>query len=58
MKETASSFLAKSTVKVADLDHREKVNFNIKRYNDTVPFGKEQFPDINLARERRANSIV
>ncbi|MBL7697059.1 MAG: iron-sulfur cluster-binding protein [Chitinophagaceae bacterium] len=55
MKETASSFIAKSSVKAADLDHREKVNFNIARYNKAVPFGKEQFLDVGLARERAKN---
>ena len=55
MKETASSFLAKSSIKAADLDHREKVNFNIHRYNSTVPLGKQQFADVNLARERAKN---
>lgn len=55
MKETASSFLVKSSIKAADLDHREKVNFNINRYNVTVPFGKEQFTDVDLARERAKN---
>ena len=55
MKETASSFLANSSVKAADLDHREKVNFNIHRYNSTVPLGKQQFTDVNLARERAKN---
>jgi L-lactate dehydrogenase complex protein LldF len=55
MKETASSFLAKSTVKAADLDHRDKVNFNIARYDNTVPLGKQQFSDVNLARERAKN---
>lgn len=55
MKETASSFLAKSSVKAADLDHRDKVNFNINRYNNTVPLGKQQFADVNLARERAKN---
>jgi L-lactate dehydrogenase complex protein LldF len=55
MKETASSFIAKSTIKAADLDHRKKVNFNIDRYNKTVPLGKEQFTDVHLARERAKN---
>jgi L-lactate dehydrogenase complex protein LldF len=55
MKEIASSFIAKSTVKAADLDHRNKVNFNISRYNKTVPLGKLQFTDVNLARERAKN---
>jgi L-lactate dehydrogenase complex protein LldF len=55
MSETASSFLAKSTVKAADLDHRRKVNFNISRYNTAVPVGKQQFFDLSLARERAKN---
>ena len=55
MKETASSFIAKSTIKAADLDHRNKVNFNINRDNQTVPLGKQQFTDVDLARERAKN---
>lgn len=55
MKETASTFIAKSTIKAADLDHRNKVNFNINRYDSTVPFGKQQFNDVHLARERAKN---
>jgi L-lactate dehydrogenase complex protein LldF len=55
MKETASSFIAKSTIKAADLDHRNKVNFNINRYNQTVPLGKQQFTDVDLAIERAKN---
>ena len=55
MNETALSFIAKSTVKAADLDHRRKVNFNISKYNDVVPIGKQQFTDLLLARERAKN---
>ncbi len=55
MKETASDFIAKSTVKAADKEHRRKINFNIGKYNAVVPKGKEQFADINLARERAKN---
>jgi L-lactate dehydrogenase complex protein LldF len=55
MSETSSTFIAKSTIKAADLDHRQKVNFNINRYDLTVPFGKQQFSDLNLARERAKN---
>ena len=29
MTDTAASFIAKSTVKAEDLDHRKKINFNI-----------------------------
>ena len=40
MKETASSFIAKSTVKAADKEHRRKINFNIGKYNAVVPQGE------------------
>jgi L-lactate dehydrogenase complex protein LldF len=52
---TSSSFIAKSTVKAADLDHRRKINFNIGRYNATVPQGKVQFSDLELARRQAKN---
>lgn len=55
MKDTASLFIAKSTVKAADKEHRRKINFNIGKYNAVVPKGKEQFFDLNLARERAKN---
>ncbi len=56
MSESASMFNAKSTVKSADLDHRRKINFNIGKYNTSVPAGKQQFPDINTVRERAKNT--
>ncbi len=55
MKETASDFIAKSTVKAADKEHRRKINFNIGKYNAVVPQGKQQFSDVNLAREKAKN---
>ncbi len=55
MSQTAASFIAKSTVKAADLDHRNKINFNISKYNAVVPMGKKQFSDVHLARERAKN---
>jgi len=55
MTESAESFIAKSTVKAADLEHRRKINFNIGRYNASVPNGKLQFDDLHLARERAKN---
>jgi L-lactate dehydrogenase complex protein LldF len=55
MSETANSFIAKSTIKAADLEHRRKINFNIGRYNAVVPQGKQQFADLHLARERAKN---
>jgi L-lactate dehydrogenase complex protein LldF len=55
MTETASTFIARSTVKAEDMDHRRKINFNIGRYNAVVPQGKQQFSELNLARERAKN---
>ncbi|HEY4208458.1 MAG TPA: LutB/LldF family L-lactate oxidation iron-sulfur protein [Puia sp.] len=55
MTDTASSFIARSTIKAEDMDHRRKINFNIGRYNAVVPQGKQQFAELNLARERAKN---
>ena len=56
MSETASSFNAKSTIKAADKEHRRKINFNIARYNAVVPKGKEQFVELETARQRAKNA--
>lgn len=56
MKEAAASFIAKSTIKAADMEHRRKINFNIAKYNAAVPVGKQQFADNILARERAKNA--
>ncbi len=56
MTKTASSFLAKSTIKAADIEHRRKINFNIGRYNAVVPQGKQQFTDVLKAREHAKNT--
>lgn len=56
MKDIAASFIAKSTIKAADLEHRRKINFNISRYNAVVPQGKQQFGgNVMLAREKAKN---
>jgi L-lactate dehydrogenase complex protein LldF len=55
MSQSSETFLAKSTVKAGDLQHRRTINFNMSRYNATVPKGKEQFEDLELARERAKN---
>jgi L-lactate dehydrogenase complex protein LldF len=55
VKETASSFLAKSSIKASDKEHRRKINFNIGKYNAVVPKGKKQFPDLDLVREKAKN---
>jgi len=53
---TQEQFLAKSTIKAADREHRRKINFNIGKYNAVVPKGKQQFMDLELARERAKNA--
>ncbi len=55
MSNTAATFIAKSTIKAADLEHRRKINFNIGKYNAVVPIGKQQFTDVMLAREQAKN---
>ena len=56
MSQTSETFVAKSTVRAADLEHRRTINFNIGRYNNAVPKGKEQFSNVHLARERAKNA--
>lgn len=55
MTNQLQDFIAKSTIKANDLEHRRKINFNIGKYNEKVPEGKEQFTDVHLARERAKN---
>ena len=55
MTDTGANFIARSTIKAEDMDHRRKINFNIGRYNAVVPQGKQQFAELNLARERAKN---
>lgn len=56
MTDTPASFIAKSTIKAADLEHRRKINFNIGKYNAVVPIGKQQFTNVMDARERAKNA--
>ncbi|HAN39262.1 MAG TPA: iron-sulfur cluster-binding protein [Chitinophagaceae bacterium] len=55
MSNAAVSFLHKSAVKAIDKEHRRKINFNIGKYNATVPKGKQQFAQLMPARERAKN---
>jgi L-lactate dehydrogenase complex protein LldF len=55
MSEQSQDFLARSSVKAPDKEHRRKINFNMARYNAVVPSGKKQFPDIELVREKAKN---
>jgi L-lactate dehydrogenase complex protein LldF len=55
MSESSLNFIAKSTIKAADKEHRRKINFNIGKYNAVVPIGKQQFIDEHLIREKAKN---
>ena len=55
MSDNAASFKAKSTIKAGDLEHRRKINFNMARYNASVPAGKQQFNHLMRAREKAKN---
>jgi len=55
MSEHSSSFMAKAEIKASDREHRNKINFNISKYNAVVPVGKQQFTDVHLAREKAKN---
>lgn len=51
MTAQSASFIAKATIKSADLEHRRKIRFNIGKYNATVPQGKKQYEDLEKARQ-------
>src|SRR5438309_5466095 len=55
MKEQATTFTAKSSIKAPDRDHRRKINFNMARYNAVVPQGKSQFTELMQARQHAKN---
>lgn len=55
MGSNVDTFLAKSKVKAADLEHKRKLAFNIDKYAETVVKGKKQYADLNLARMRAKN---
>lgn len=47
-------FFVDSENKTFDLEHRRKINFNIGKYDLSVPKGKSQFANLELARQRAA----
>jgi L-lactate dehydrogenase complex protein LldF len=55
MTENEATFKAKATIKSADIEHRQKINFNIGKYNAAVPQGKLQFANNDLVKERAKN---
>lgn len=49
---TSETFLKDAETKAFDLSHRRTINFNISKYNDSVKKGKEQYENLELARDR------
>lgn len=47
-------FIVDAEKKSFDLEHRRKINFNIGKYDLSVPKGKNQFSNLELARQRAA----
>ena len=54
MNTTHNKFLIESEVKAFDLEHRKKLKFNIGRYDAAVIKGKQQYSNLELAKERAA----
>lgn len=55
MSDNLSIFLAKSKVKAGDLEHKRKISFNIDKYAAAVVKGKQQFANLDLARQHAKN---
>ncbi len=55
MSEIADIFLKQSKLKAFDLDHREKIKFNIGKYNAAFQKGLLQYKNLDLAKSRAAN---
>lgn len=52
--ETLSQFNREAEKIAFDLKHREKINFNISKYDEAVIRGKEQYADLEKAKKRAA----
>lgn len=52
MSQQAEQFIADAESKVFDPEHRRKLAFNIQQYDKKVVEGKNQFDDLELARQR------
>lgn len=53
--EAYQKFIKNSEKIAFDLDHREKINFNISKYDEAVLNGKLQYADLEKAKERAAH---
>ncbi len=55
MHEVYRKFIKESEKKAFNLEHRNKINFNISKYNVAVENGKKQYKDLDLAKKRAAS---
>jgi len=55
MTEIYNKFRQDSEVKASDHSHRQKIGYNISRYDEAVVRGKQQYVNLELARQRAAN---
>ncbi len=55
MPNTSQAFTEAVEKKAFDKAHRKKINFNIARYAETVVKGKQQYSDLELARQKAKN---
>lgn len=55
MSGNISEFIAKSKVKASDLEHKRKLTFNIQKYADAVVKGKQQYAQLEPARQKAKN---
>ena len=55
MHEVYRKFIKESEKKAFNLEHRNKINFNISKYNIAVEKGKKQYKDLDLVKKRAAS---
>lgn len=55
MGNQSDTFMAKSAIKAADMEHRRKINFNIGKYETAVAAGKQQFTNLMDTRMQAKN---
>ncbi|MCD4791312.1 MAG: iron-sulfur cluster-binding protein [Bacteroidales bacterium] len=55
MHEVYRKFIKESEKKAFNLEHRNKINFNISKYDVAVEKGKKQYKDLDLAKKRAAS---
>lgn len=55
MSNHSDTFIAKSTIKAADMEHRRKISFNMSKYDAAVIAGKQQFTDLMDVRMQAKN---